>query len=34
MTVKFTDAKKISKIELGSVHVPDADKKNNVWLSK
>jgi hypothetical protein len=33
-TLKFSGAKKISKIELGSVHSPDADKKNNTWQSK
>jgi len=34
VTVKFTGAKKISKIDLGSIHSPDADKKNNTWQSK
>ena len=34
VTVKFTGAKKISKIELGSIHSPDINKKNNVWKSK
>ena len=33
-TIKFEDSKKINRIELGSVHVPDANKKNNTWQSK
>jgi len=33
-TVKFTDTKKIKAVELGSVHVPDSNKKNNVWEAK
>lgn len=33
-TIKFTDTKKISRIELGSVHIPDSRKKNNVWEKK
>jgi hypothetical protein len=33
-TVKFTDTKKIKTVELGSVHVPDSNKKNNVWEAK
>ena len=32
--VKFTDPKKIKTVELGSVHVPDSNKKNNVWEAK
>jgi hypothetical protein len=34
ITIKFADAKKISKVELGSAHVPDADKKNNIWQGR
>ena len=33
-TIRFTETKKLSRIELGSVHVPDANKKNNTWSSK
>lgn len=33
-TIKFTGTKKITKIELGSVHVPDSNKKNNIWKAK
>ena len=32
--MKFSTVKKITKIVLGSVHVPDANKKNNAWQSK
>jgi hypothetical protein len=33
-TVKFTETKKLKRVELGSVHVPDSNKKNNVWEAK
>ena len=33
-TIKFAGSTKIKKIELGSTHVPDADKRNNVWEAK
>jgi len=33
-TIKFTTSKKIRTINLGSVHVPDANKKDNVWQPK
>jgi len=33
-TIKFTETKKIKRIELGSVHVPDSKKRNNVWEKK
>jgi len=29
--IKFTDTRKIRRVELGSVHVPDSKKKDNVW---
>jgi hypothetical protein len=31
ITIQFTGTKKIDKVMLGSAHVPDADKKDNVW---
>jgi aminopeptidase N len=34
ITIKFTTDKKIKKIKLGSIHVPDANKKDNEWQSK
>jgi hypothetical protein len=34
ITIRFTFSKKIKKIELGSVHTPDSDKKNNTWEVK
>ncbi|HET9058213.1 MAG TPA: M1 family metallopeptidase [Chitinophagaceae bacterium] len=34
VTINFTSAKKIKKIELGSLLVPDVNKKDNVWESK
>ncbi len=33
-TIQFTEAKKISRVELGSAHIPDTDKKNNTWQAK
>jgi len=33
-TIKFSETKKIKKVALGSVHVPDSNKKNNVWVAK
>jgi hypothetical protein len=33
-TIKFADPGKIKRIELGSVHIPDSRKKNNVWEAK
>ncbi|MFI5186334.1 MAG: M1 family metallopeptidase [Chitinophagales bacterium] len=33
-TVKFNETKKITKVELGSVHTPDSNKKNNTWPAK
>ena len=33
-TIKFSDPKKITSIELGNVHTPDADKRNNTWQVK
>jgi len=33
-TIKFSDPRKITGMELGSVHTPDSDKKNNVWETK
>lgn len=30
-TFQFADKRKIAKVELGSVHVPDANKKDNNW---
>jgi aminopeptidase N len=32
--IKFPETKNVKKVELGSVHVPDANKKNNVWEAK
>jgi aminopeptidase N len=32
--IKFTDTRKIRRVELGSVHVPDSKKKDNVWQKK
>jgi len=34
VAVKFSASKKLIKVELGSVHVPDSDKKNNTWIKK
>jgi len=34
ITIRFSDTKKIKTVELGSVHVPDANKNNNVWRAK
>jgi hypothetical protein len=33
-TIKFTDARKIKRVDLGSVHVPDSNKKDNFWEAK
>jgi hypothetical protein len=33
-TIKFTGTKKIKRVEMGGVHVPDSDKKNNAWEAK
>ena len=33
-TIRFSDPRKITRIELGSVHTPDSDKKNNSWPAK
>jgi aminopeptidase N len=33
-TVKFSDARKIASIKLGSIHTPDSNKKNNIWPAK
>ena len=34
VTLKFNSSKKISKIELGSLYVPDVNKNDNVWQAK
>ena len=34
ITIKFSDSRKIKTVELGSVHVPDANKNNNLWRAK
>lgn len=33
-TIKFTATKRLKQVEMGSVHVPDSDKKNNSWKAK
>lgn len=33
-SITFTSPKKITKVQLGSVHTPDSNKKNNVWPVK
>jgi aminopeptidase N len=33
-SIKFTGSKKITKVQLGNVHTPDSNKKNNVWPKK
>jgi peptidase M1-like protein len=33
-SIKFTSAKKITKVQLGNVHTPDSNKKNNLWPPK
>jgi len=34
ITVQLSTSKKLKKITLGSVHVPDSNKKDNVWQAK
>ena len=34
VTLKFNSSKKIVKIELGSLYVPDVNKNDNVWQAK
>jgi hypothetical protein len=34
VTLKFNSPKKISKIELGSLYVPDVNKNDNLWQAK
>lgn len=34
VTLSFTSAKKITKVELGSLYVPDTNKEDNVWQAK
>jgi len=34
VTINFTSAKPVKQLTLGSVHVPDVDKTNNVYISK
>ena len=33
-TIKFSDVKKMSKVQLGNVHTPDSDRRNNIWERK
>lgn len=33
-TIKFTESKKIVKVELGDIHTPDSNKKNDTWSAK
>lgn len=34
VTLKFNSSKKITKIELGSLYVPDVNKSDNIWEAK
>ena len=34
VTLKFNSSKKIAKIELGSLYVPDVNKSDNIWEAK
>jgi Peptidase family M1 domain len=34
VTLKFNSSKKVSKIELGSLYVPDVNKNDNIWEAK
>jgi aminopeptidase N len=33
-TIQLNETRKIVKVELGSVHTPDSNKKNNLWQAK
>ena len=32
--INFIASKKIKKIELGSMYIPDVNKKDNLWIAK